>query len=46
VLDFWQRPITDTGFAGPDQGEGGKYLILPPNSPDIQADEGNIWRPI
>jgi hypothetical protein len=25
VLDFWQRPITDTGFAGPDKGEGGKY---------------------
>ena len=39
--DFWQRPITgptidghtfagDVGFAGPDKGEGGKYLLLPP----------------
>jgi hypothetical protein len=28
--DFWHRPITDVGFVGPDQGEGGKYLILPP----------------
>ena len=27
VLDFWQRPITDTGFPGPDKGEGGNYLI-------------------
>jgi len=39
--DFWQRPLTgptidghtfvgDVGFAGPDKGEGGKYLLLPP----------------
>lgn len=21
--DFWQRPITDVGFVGPDEGEGG-----------------------
>lgn len=38
VLDFWQRPITDTGFAGPDKGEGAKYLVLPPGSPDIVDD--------
>lgn len=30
VLDMWQRPITDLGLVGPDQGAGGKYLILPP----------------
>jgi hypothetical protein len=29
--DFWQRPLCDVGFAGPDQGLGGKYLILPPD---------------
>jgi hypothetical protein len=28
--DFWQRPITDVGFVGPDKGEGGPYLLLPP----------------
>jgi len=44
VLDFWQRPTTDTGFAGPDKGEGGKYLILPPGSPDIQADGYRVFR--
>ena len=44
VLDFWQRPITDTGYAGPDKGEGGKYLILPPGSPDIQADGYRVFR--
>jgi hypothetical protein len=26
--DFWQRPLTDVGLAGPDQGKGGKYLLL------------------
>jgi hypothetical protein len=44
VLDFWQRPITDTGFAGPDEGQGGKYLILPPNFPDIQANGYRVFR--
>ena len=29
--DFWQRPITDVGYVGPDQGEGGNYLLLPPD---------------
>jgi hypothetical protein len=28
--DFWHRPLTDVGLAGPDQGGGGKYLLLPP----------------
>lgn len=30
ILDMWQRTITDMGLSGPDKGEGGKYLILPP----------------
>jgi hypothetical protein len=30
VDDFWQRYVTDMGIAGPDQGQGGKYLYLPP----------------
>jgi len=29
--DFWQRPLCDVGFAGPDKGRGGQYLILPPD---------------
>jgi hypothetical protein len=42
LLDFWQRPIPgpalkgrkffgDVGLPGPDEGKGGKFLILPPN---------------
>ena len=38
LLDFWQRPIPvdggkffgDVGFFGPDDGKGGKFLLLPP----------------
>jgi hypothetical protein len=37
IIDIWQRPVTDTGQTGPDKGKGGKYLILGPNSPDIEA---------
>ena len=28
--DFWFGHVTDLGNAGPDQGKGGKFLILPP----------------
>jgi hypothetical protein len=38
LLDFWQHPIPvdgdkyfgDVGLFGPDQGKGGKFVILPP----------------
>jgi hypothetical protein len=38
LLDFWQRPIPvdggkfkgDVGLPGPDAGNGGKFLVLPP----------------
>ena len=30
VDDFWFRYVADMGLAGPDRGEGGKYLYLPP----------------
>lgn len=28
--DAWQRFVGDLGITGPDQGKGGKYLVLPP----------------
>jgi hypothetical protein len=31
VDDFWFHYVTDIGNAGPDRGQGGKYLILPPD---------------
>ncbi|SPA03162.1 conserved exported hypothetical protein [Cupriavidus taiwanensis] len=30
MLDAWQRPIEDVGRIGPDAGNGGRYLIVPP----------------
>lgn len=29
--DFWQRALTDVGIGGPDKGQGGLYLLLPPD---------------
>jgi len=28
--DMWFRYVADLGIAGPDKGQGGKYLLLPP----------------
>jgi hypothetical protein len=30
VDDFWFRYVADMGNAGPDRGQGGKYVFLPP----------------
>ena len=30
IQDVWQRVLADLGVVGPDQGKGGKFLILPP----------------
>jgi hypothetical protein len=37
--DFWFGHVTDLGNAGPDRGQGGKFLILPPGY-DGQVPEG------
>ncbi|GMG90524.1 hypothetical protein Cmtc_17440 [Cupriavidus sp. TKC] len=31
LTDFWQRALTDVGVGGPDKGQGGLYLVLPPD---------------
>ena len=38
VMDFWQRPVADLGQAGPDKGQGGKYLIVGPGQEPPKAD--------
>lgn len=30
ILDFWQRPLADTGLTGPDQGKGGATSLSAP----------------
>jgi hypothetical protein len=36
--DFWFRYVADLGLAGPDQGAGGRYLILPPGYDGEEPD--------
>ena len=31
IDNIYQQPLTDIGIPGPNKGEGGKFLILPPN---------------
>jgi hypothetical protein len=38
VNDCWQRPVTDLGLPGPDQGKGAKYLIVGPGQTVTDTD--------
>lgn len=40
--DFWWRWVVDFGAPGPDRGEGGKYLVLPPGY-DGPLPEGGYY---
>lgn len=40
--DMWFRWVTDFGLPGPDRGEGGKYLLLPPGYKGDLPDSGYI----
>jgi hypothetical protein len=42
IDDMWWRWVTDFGAPGPDRGEGGKYLILPPGY-DGPVPEGGFY---
>jgi len=39
IDDMWYHFVTDLGFMGPDKGQGGKYLLLPPV---IKARSGRV----
>jgi hypothetical protein len=38
--DFWFRWIGDFGLPGPDRGEGGRYLVIPPGYDGPLPDDG------
>ncbi len=40
INDMWFSWIIDIGFPGPDRGEGGKYLIVPPGYDGVLPDSG------
>jgi hypothetical protein len=44
VLDIWQQPLSDMGQTGPDKGQGGKYVIMPPGHPTIDAPDHRIFQ--
>jgi hypothetical protein len=52
LLDYWQRPIPvdggkffgDVGLAGPDEGKGGKFLLLPPGYKGSVPDGYYVYR--
>ena len=52
LMDFWQRPIPvdggkffgDVGFFGPDEGKGGKFLLLPPGYTGSVPDGYFVYR--
>ncbi|WP_331767169.1 DUF1254 domain-containing protein [Embleya sp. NBC_00896] len=41
VSDFWQRDIGVIGEMGPDQGRGGRYLIVPPGGQPPENTDGH-----
>jgi hypothetical protein len=38
IMDAWQRVLADLGVVGPDQGKGGKFLILPPGHEMVEPE--------
>ena len=44
ILDVWQRPVTDTGALGPEKSQGGKFLVLGPNDPDMKPEGYYVFR--
>jgi hypothetical protein len=44
INDFWQRAITDLGITGPDQGKGGKYVLVGPGQEAPVAEGAFVLR--
>jgi hypothetical protein len=40
TLDAWQRPLSDLGLTGPDQGKGGKYVFVGPGQEAPATEAG------
>jgi len=44
AIDLNQRWIADMGIPGPDEGKGGKHLILPPGYEGDVPDGYHVWK--
>ncbi len=40
INDMWFSWVIDIGFPGPDRGEGGKYLLVPPDYDGVLPEGG------
>lgn len=38
LIDWWDRPITDVGIPGPDQGQGARFLLVGPGQEALPVD--------
>ena len=45
LMNLWQAAIEDIGPGGVDEGEGGRYLILPPGHDPLDVPAGYIPMP-
>ena len=45
IDDSWMRFVGDVGFVGPDKGNGGKYLLVPPGFAGEVPDGYFVLRP-
>src|SRR6185295_19819765 len=43
INDMWFGWVIDIGFPGPDRGEGGKYLLVPPGYDGPLPDRVSTW---
>lgn len=44
IDDIWWRWVTDFGLPGPDRGEGGRYLLVPPGYTGELPESGYVVR--
>jgi hypothetical protein len=44
LIDWWDRPITDVGIPGPNQGQGAKFLIVGPGQDPPNAEGYRVFR--
>jgi hypothetical protein len=42
ILDAWQTPLIDVGPQGEDNGDGGKYLLIPPDADEFPPGYINV----
>ena len=42
IINAWQRPLADVGPSGEDGGEGGRYLVVPPDYEGELPSDGYI----